>query len=335
MNIFRLTGDLSHLAAIIILLLKIWKSRSCAGACGRPPGGPGERGGAGPGRVESSRGLGAVAASSLQAGAGRGRGSAPLRCRGRSFPEEGRRGRGCSGPGRRRGALAPASCGPEGPGPPAEGGLRGAACSPRLRRHPRELRFPCGPGARSSSFESPSGAVSTAPPHRDLLLYVRALPAPNEWGAGPGRLLPGPGCPQQEREHVPSIPEARPCCCACRAERRSRGLQRCDELTRSSHILKFLCSGIRAGRAGALTPLFSCSKNNVATRTAGGSVRAAAAELGGKAWALRRSMLPACYDVAAGRSGGQPDVSGAGRAAIAPQSVGICEGWVWAAAQEN
>lgn len=34
MNIFRLTGDLSHLAAIIILLLKIWKSRSCAGACG-------------------------------------------------------------------------------------------------------------------------------------------------------------------------------------------------------------------------------------------------------------------------------------------------------------
>ncbi|KAJ4931820.1 hypothetical protein JOQ06_010260 [Pogonophryne albipinna] len=29
MNIFRLTGDLSHLAAIIILLLKIWKSRSC------------------------------------------------------------------------------------------------------------------------------------------------------------------------------------------------------------------------------------------------------------------------------------------------------------------
>lgn len=33
MNIFRLTGDLSHLAAIIILLLKIWKSRSCAGEC--------------------------------------------------------------------------------------------------------------------------------------------------------------------------------------------------------------------------------------------------------------------------------------------------------------
>lgn len=31
MNIFRLTGDLSHLLAIIILLRKIWKSRSCAG----------------------------------------------------------------------------------------------------------------------------------------------------------------------------------------------------------------------------------------------------------------------------------------------------------------
>jgi len=31
MNIFRLTGDLSHLLAIILLLLKIWKSRSCAG----------------------------------------------------------------------------------------------------------------------------------------------------------------------------------------------------------------------------------------------------------------------------------------------------------------
>lgn len=35
MNIFRLCGDLSHLAAIIILLLKIWKTRSCAGISGR------------------------------------------------------------------------------------------------------------------------------------------------------------------------------------------------------------------------------------------------------------------------------------------------------------
>uniref|UniRef100_A0A8C8JLG5 ER lumen protein-retaining receptor n=1 Tax=Oncorhynchus tshawytscha TaxID=74940 RepID=A0A8C8JLG5_ONCTS len=35
MNIFRLTGDLSHLAAIIILLLKIWKTRSCAGISGK------------------------------------------------------------------------------------------------------------------------------------------------------------------------------------------------------------------------------------------------------------------------------------------------------------
>lgn len=31
MNIFRLTGDLAHLIAIIILLQKIWHTRSCAG----------------------------------------------------------------------------------------------------------------------------------------------------------------------------------------------------------------------------------------------------------------------------------------------------------------
>ena len=31
MNIFRLLGDLAHLLAIEILLLKIWKSRSCTG----------------------------------------------------------------------------------------------------------------------------------------------------------------------------------------------------------------------------------------------------------------------------------------------------------------
>ncbi|XP_076337061.1 ER lumen protein-retaining receptor 2 [Tachypleus tridentatus] len=35
MNIFRLAGDLSHLLAIIILLVKIWKTRSCAGISGR------------------------------------------------------------------------------------------------------------------------------------------------------------------------------------------------------------------------------------------------------------------------------------------------------------
>ncbi|XP_013199668.1 ER lumen protein-retaining receptor [Amyelois transitella] len=35
MNIFRLCGDLSHLLAIIILLLKIWKTRSCAGISGK------------------------------------------------------------------------------------------------------------------------------------------------------------------------------------------------------------------------------------------------------------------------------------------------------------
>ncbi|RWS09042.1 ER lumen protein-retaining receptor 2-like protein [Dinothrombium tinctorium] len=35
MNIFRLTGDLSHLLAILILLWKIWKTRSCSGISGR------------------------------------------------------------------------------------------------------------------------------------------------------------------------------------------------------------------------------------------------------------------------------------------------------------
>jgi len=35
MNLFRLAGDVSHLLAIIILLLKIWKSRSCAGISGK------------------------------------------------------------------------------------------------------------------------------------------------------------------------------------------------------------------------------------------------------------------------------------------------------------
>jgi ER lumen protein retaining receptor len=35
MNLFRLCGDLSHLLAIIILLLKIWKTRSVAGVSGK------------------------------------------------------------------------------------------------------------------------------------------------------------------------------------------------------------------------------------------------------------------------------------------------------------
>lgn len=35
MNVFRLVGDLSHLLAIIILLWKIWKTRSCAGISGK------------------------------------------------------------------------------------------------------------------------------------------------------------------------------------------------------------------------------------------------------------------------------------------------------------
>ncbi|CAL8090559.1 unnamed protein product [Calicophoron daubneyi] len=35
MNIFRFLGDSSHFIAIIILLLKIWKTRSCSGLSGR------------------------------------------------------------------------------------------------------------------------------------------------------------------------------------------------------------------------------------------------------------------------------------------------------------
>ena len=35
MNIFRLLGDVSHLLAILILLTKIWKTRSCAGISGK------------------------------------------------------------------------------------------------------------------------------------------------------------------------------------------------------------------------------------------------------------------------------------------------------------
>ncbi|PFX31027.1 ER lumen protein-retaining receptor 2-like isoform X1 [Stylophora pistillata] len=35
MNIFRLAGDLSHLLAILVLLWKIWKTRSCAGLSGK------------------------------------------------------------------------------------------------------------------------------------------------------------------------------------------------------------------------------------------------------------------------------------------------------------
>lgn len=35
MNLFRLIGDLSHLLAILLLLWKIWKTRSCAGISGK------------------------------------------------------------------------------------------------------------------------------------------------------------------------------------------------------------------------------------------------------------------------------------------------------------
>lgn len=74
MNVFRILGDLSHLLAMILLLGKIWRSKSCAGE-GRPRrwwwgggGGPGsgspcKAGMAGVGRVgglpnfPSARGL--------------------------------------------------------------------------------------------------------------------------------------------------------------------------------------------------------------------------------------------------------------------------------------
>ncbi|VDK71199.1 unnamed protein product [Litomosoides sigmodontis] len=35
MNIFRFAGDSSHLIAIVILIVKIWKTRSCAGLSGK------------------------------------------------------------------------------------------------------------------------------------------------------------------------------------------------------------------------------------------------------------------------------------------------------------
>uniref|UniRef100_A0A8C4QUG7 ER lumen protein-retaining receptor n=1 Tax=Eptatretus burgeri TaxID=7764 RepID=A0A8C4QUG7_EPTBU len=35
MNVFRLAGDLCHLLAIIILLIKMWRSRLCAGISGK------------------------------------------------------------------------------------------------------------------------------------------------------------------------------------------------------------------------------------------------------------------------------------------------------------
>jgi len=35
MNIFRLSADVAHLVAIVILLIKIWRTRSCAGISGR------------------------------------------------------------------------------------------------------------------------------------------------------------------------------------------------------------------------------------------------------------------------------------------------------------
>ena len=36
MNIFRLAGDMTHLASILVLMLKIRAMRSCAGEGGAP-----------------------------------------------------------------------------------------------------------------------------------------------------------------------------------------------------------------------------------------------------------------------------------------------------------
>ncbi|KPP59638.1 ER lumen protein retaining receptor 3-like [Scleropages formosus] len=35
MNVFRIAGDLSHVVAIVLLFLKIWRSQSCAGISGK------------------------------------------------------------------------------------------------------------------------------------------------------------------------------------------------------------------------------------------------------------------------------------------------------------
>lgn len=57
MNLFRFLGDLSHLLAIILLLLKIWKSRSCAG---ETPTGAGGRGRVRGTPQDSGRGFGGI-----------------------------------------------------------------------------------------------------------------------------------------------------------------------------------------------------------------------------------------------------------------------------------
>lgn len=63
MNVFRILGDLSHLLAMFLLLIKIWRSKSCAGE--QRPGGTGrDQGGnlgsAGTARARASKNLGEV-----------------------------------------------------------------------------------------------------------------------------------------------------------------------------------------------------------------------------------------------------------------------------------
>lgn len=57
MNLFRFLGDLSHLLAIILLLLKIWKSRSCAGETPTGAGEGGQSEGDIPGRGDEFGGI--------------------------------------------------------------------------------------------------------------------------------------------------------------------------------------------------------------------------------------------------------------------------------------
>lgn len=171
----------------------------------------------------------------------------------------------------------PSPAAPKPPGRPpraGQGGLRGAASFPLQRGHPRELRFPCRPGACGSSCSNPRAALPRPPPRprEASLLYVRARPAPNEWGAGPRRLLSGPNCAQRVPERVASpFPRraAVPVCVPSRAALRclrAAALRGADLQLAHLEVSLF---GTRAGRAGALSPLFSCSKNDMATLTAG------------------------------------------------------------------
>lgn len=173
MNIFRLTGDLSHLAAIIILLLKIWKSRSCAGACG---GGRPRREGGGT-RAAAAEGSPSGAARCLREGTAGGKAAGGGVVGGLRLPE------------------APPQ------GPPVEAGrvLRGDRSPQRPHSVPRTRQRGAPPGGRRGGC--PSSAASTAafsscinPRQRRLGRSRRAAPCPRRCrmnGAGGGRRARG------------------------------------------------------------------------------------------------------------------------------------------------